>query len=164
VPSGYSKSALAPGFFSTELARRPQGRLELFDVHPEMLDKARHSLARVLRPGGLLVFVEAFPDPDRLSVSFLRQLVEPEASTSSAAMAPRGVTSCDSGGFGCLSAKAAELSPTCPARCHARTMIDRRGFLVLSAVGAAAVRRRARRPPRPRRSATRPPPFPRPSA
>ena len=46
----------------------------------EVPDKAAcvHSLARVPRPGGLLVFVEAFPDPDRLSVSFLRQLVEPE--------------------------------------------------------------------------------------
>ncbi len=36
----------------------------------EVPDKAAcvHSLARVLRPGGLLVFVEAFPDPHRLSV------------------------------------------------------------------------------------------------
>jgi hypothetical protein len=31
----------------------------------------------VLRPGGLLVLVEAFPDPDRLSVSTLRELAEP---------------------------------------------------------------------------------------
>lgn len=116
-----------PGYFSTEIARRlPEGRLELFDLQPEMLAKARHaleragchnvgfhagdasgelpfpdgcfdvaflaavlgevpdksacirSLARVLRPGGLLVFVEAFPDPDRQSVSMLRALVEPE--------------------------------------------------------------------------------------
>jgi ubiquinone/menaquinone biosynthesis C-methylase UbiE len=116
-----------PGFFSTELARRlPRGRLELFEVQPEMLDNSRHSLdgagchnvgfhagdacdglpfpdgafdvaflaavlgevpdkvacirslARVLRPGGLLVLVEAFPDPDRLSVPVLRRLVEPE--------------------------------------------------------------------------------------
>jgi ubiquinone/menaquinone biosynthesis C-methylase UbiE len=87
VPSGCSKWALAPGFFSTGLARRlPQGRFELFDVAflaavlGEVPDKAArvHSVARVLRPGGLLVFVEAFPDPDRMSVSFLRQLVEPE--------------------------------------------------------------------------------------
>jgi ubiquinone/menaquinone biosynthesis C-methylase UbiE len=116
-----------PGYFSTEIARRlPEGRLELFDLQPEMLAKARHaldsagfhnvgfhagdaggefpfpdgcfdvaflaavlgevpvksacirSLARVLRPGGVLVFVEAFPDPDRQSVSTLRALVEPE--------------------------------------------------------------------------------------
>jgi ubiquinone/menaquinone biosynthesis C-methylase UbiE len=116
-----------PGYFSTEIARRlPEGRLELFDLQPEMLAKARRalegagcrnvgfhagdasgelpfpdgcfdvaflaavlgevpdksacirSLARVLRPGGLLVFVEAFPDPDRQSASTLRALVEPE--------------------------------------------------------------------------------------
>jgi ubiquinone/menaquinone biosynthesis C-methylase UbiE len=116
-----------PGFFSTEIARRvPDGRLELFDVQPEMLDKARRnletagcrnvgfhagdasgdlpfpegsfdvaflaavlgevpdksacvrSLARVLRPGGLLVFVESFPDPDRLSVPVLRNPAEAE--------------------------------------------------------------------------------------
>jgi SAM-dependent methyltransferase len=36
------------------------------------------SLERVLRPGGLLVFVEAFPDPDRLSVATLRGLAESE--------------------------------------------------------------------------------------
>ncbi len=36
------------------------------------------SLERVLRPGGLLVFVEAFPDPDRLSVATLCGLAEPE--------------------------------------------------------------------------------------
>jgi arsenite methyltransferase len=31
-----------PGFFSVEIARRlPHGRLELFDVQREMLDKAR---------------------------------------------------------------------------------------------------------------------------
>jgi hypothetical protein len=35
------------------------------------------SLERMLRPGGLLVFVEAFPDPDRLSPSTLRKLAEP---------------------------------------------------------------------------------------
>jgi ubiquinone/menaquinone biosynthesis C-methylase UbiE len=116
-----------PGYFSTELARRlPAGRLELFDLQPQMLDKARsrldaagtgcrvgfHSgdasaglpfpdesldvaflaavlgeipdpdaciraLERVLSPGGLLVFVEAFPDPDRQSVAQLRELAEP---------------------------------------------------------------------------------------
>jgi SAM-dependent methyltransferase len=116
-----------PGYFSVEIARRlPEGRLELFDLQPQMLDKARRaldgaglqnvgfhsgdasgefpfpdgyfdvaslsavlgevpakpacirSLERVLRPGGLLVFVEAFPDPDRLSVATLRGLAEPE--------------------------------------------------------------------------------------
>lgn len=116
-----------PGYFSTELARRlPTGRLELFDLQPQMLDKARRkldivdtgcrvgfhsgdagaglpfpdesfdvaflaavlgevpdqdacirSLERVLSPGGLLVFVEAFPDPDRQSVAMLRELAEP---------------------------------------------------------------------------------------
>jgi ubiquinone/menaquinone biosynthesis C-methylase UbiE len=116
-----------PGYFSTELARSlPLGRLELFDLQPQMLDKARRrldsanvgcrvgfhsgdasaglpfpdesfdvaflaavlgevpdpdacirSLERVLSPGGLLVFVEAFPDPDRQSVAQLRELAEP---------------------------------------------------------------------------------------
>jgi ubiquinone/menaquinone biosynthesis C-methylase UbiE len=36
------------------------------------------SLERMLRPGGLLVFVEAFPDPDRLSLATLRGLAESE--------------------------------------------------------------------------------------
>jgi ubiquinone/menaquinone biosynthesis C-methylase UbiE len=116
-----------PGYFSVELARRlPNGGLDLLDLQPEMLEKARRaldaagchgvgyhvgdagaefpfpearfdvafvaavlgevpdkracarSLGRVLRPGGLLVFVEAFPDPDRLSVAMLRDLVETE--------------------------------------------------------------------------------------
>ena len=116
-----------PGFFSVEIARRlTDGRLELFDIQPEMLEKARHqleragltdvgftagqasdgfpfpdntfdvallsavigevpdkqacirALGRVLKPGGRLVFVELFPDPDRLSVQELRDLVEPE--------------------------------------------------------------------------------------
>ncbi|MGJ6125307.1 class I SAM-dependent methyltransferase [Mycolicibacterium sp. Y3] len=115
-----------PGYYSTEIAKRvPHGHLHLFDVQPQMLDKARraiegagcrnvesHSgdagaglpfpedtfdvaflaavlgevpdkeicvrgLARVLRPGGLLVFVEGFGDPDRQSVQSLRELVEP---------------------------------------------------------------------------------------
>jgi ubiquinone/menaquinone biosynthesis C-methylase UbiE len=115
-----------PGFFSVEIARRlRRGRLELFDVQPEMLEKARHkldsagyrnvgfhtgeaseefpfqdasfdvaflaavlgevpdqsacarSLARVLKPAGLLVFLEVFPDPDRLNEQTLRQLAEP---------------------------------------------------------------------------------------
>ena len=36
-----------PGFFSVEIARRlPDGRLELFDIQPEMLEKARHQLER----------------------------------------------------------------------------------------------------------------------
>jgi SAM-dependent methyltransferase len=116
-----------PGFFSVEIARRlTTGQLELFDLQPEMLSKARRkldrasfanvgfhsgeasdglpfpdgsidvaflasvigevpdksacvrSLARVLKPGGSLVFLEGFPDPDRLSVQDLRQLAEPE--------------------------------------------------------------------------------------
>ena len=36
-----------PGFFSVEIARRvPEGRLELFDLQPEMLLKARRKLER----------------------------------------------------------------------------------------------------------------------
>jgi hypothetical protein len=31
-----------------------------------------------LKPGGRLVFLEMFPDPDRLSVRELRDLAEPE--------------------------------------------------------------------------------------
>jgi len=116
-----------PGFYSVEIARRlTYGRLDLFDVQPEMLEKARRqlelagfgdvdftageasegfpfpdntfdvaflaavigevpdkqacirSLGRVLKPGGQLVFAETFPDPDRMSVQELRDLVEPE--------------------------------------------------------------------------------------
>jgi ubiquinone/menaquinone biosynthesis C-methylase UbiE len=116
-----------PGFYSVEIARRlTYGRLDLFDIQPEMLEKARRqlelagftdvgftagqasegfpfadntfdaaflaavigevpdkhacmrSLARVLKPGGWLVFAETFPDPDRLSVQELRDLAEPE--------------------------------------------------------------------------------------
>lgn len=119
-----------PGFYSLELARElTDGRLELFDLQPQMLDKARHkleaaghpnvgfhsgdagaglpfpdktfdvaflaavigevpdkpacirSLARVLKTGGQLAFFEHFPDPDRLSVARLRELVEPEGFT-----------------------------------------------------------------------------------
>jgi ubiquinone/menaquinone biosynthesis C-methylase UbiE len=116
-----------PGFYSVEIARRlTYGRLDLFDIQPEMLEKARRqlaragfgdvgfttgqasegfpfpdntfdvaflaavigevpdkqacirSLARVLKPGGRLVFDEAFPDPDRMGVQELRDLAEPE--------------------------------------------------------------------------------------
>jgi ubiquinone/menaquinone biosynthesis C-methylase UbiE len=116
-----------PGFYSVQIARRlTYGRLDLFDLQTEMLDKARRqlelagfhdvgfttgeasdgfpypehtfdaaflaavigevpdkpacirSLGRVLKPGGQLVFAEAFPDPDRMSVRELRDLVEPE--------------------------------------------------------------------------------------
>ncbi len=115
-----------PGFYSVEIARRlTQGQLNLLDLQPEMLAKARRrleragfgdvsftagqaseelpfpdgtfdlaflaavigevpdkpvcirSLRRVLKPGGRLVFAETFPDPDRLSVQQLRDLVEP---------------------------------------------------------------------------------------
>jgi ubiquinone/menaquinone biosynthesis C-methylase UbiE len=115
-----------PGLFSVELARRlTTGRLELLELQPEMLAKARRkldraglgnvgfhvgdagggfpfpdacfdvaflaavlgevtdqpaclrSLARVLRPGGLLVVQEFFPDPDRLRVPEIRGLAEP---------------------------------------------------------------------------------------
>jgi ubiquinone/menaquinone biosynthesis C-methylase UbiE len=115
-----------PGFFSVEIARRlTDGRLHLFDIQPEMLEKAKRqlgrsgfhdvgftsgeasegfpfpdnsfdvaflaavigevpdqpscirSLNRVLKPGGRLVFLEMFPDPDRLSTRELRDLVEP---------------------------------------------------------------------------------------
>jgi ubiquinone/menaquinone biosynthesis C-methylase UbiE len=115
-----------PGFFSVEIARRlAYGRLDLFDIQPEMLAKAKRrlersgfhdvgftsgeasegfpfpdnsfdvaflaavigevpdqptcicSLSRVLKPGGRLVFVEMFPDPDRLTVQQLRDLAEP---------------------------------------------------------------------------------------
>jgi ubiquinone/menaquinone biosynthesis C-methylase UbiE len=114
-----------PGFYSVEIARRlTDGRLDLFDLQPEMLEKARRrleragcydvsftagqaseefpfpdntfdisflaavigevpdkqacirSLARVLKPGGRLVFAETFPDPDRLSILELRDLAE----------------------------------------------------------------------------------------
>lgn len=116
-----------PGFFSVELARRlPSGHLDLFDLQPQMLTKARakleragfrdvgfqtgeagerlpfpdntfdvaflasvlgevpdqsgcvQALARVIKPGGRLVFFEGFPDPDRLSVRELRDLAEPQ--------------------------------------------------------------------------------------
>src|SRR6202453_1892276 len=116
-----------PGFYSVEIARRlTDGRLDLFDLQPEMLEKARRqleragfrdvgftsgeasegfpfpdssfdvaflaavigevpdqqacirSLGRVLKPGARLVFLEMFPDPDRLNVQALRDLAEPE--------------------------------------------------------------------------------------
>jgi ubiquinone/menaquinone biosynthesis C-methylase UbiE len=116
-----------PGFYSVEIARRlTYGRLDLFDLQPEMLAKARRqlehagfpdvgfttgqaaegfpfpdntfdtaflaavigevpdkracvrSLGRIVKPGGQLVFAEAFPDPDRVGVQELRELAEPE--------------------------------------------------------------------------------------
>lgn len=115
-----------PGLFSVEIARRlTTGRLELLDLQPAMLARARrkldragcsnvglhvgdaggsfpfpdacfdvallaavlgevtdkptclHSLARVLRPGGLLVVQEFFPDPDRMRVPEIRGMAEP---------------------------------------------------------------------------------------
>jgi ubiquinone/menaquinone biosynthesis C-methylase UbiE len=114
------------GYFSVELADRlHSGHLELFDIQPQMLAKARRrlehaghhnvgytagqasdalpfpastfdaaflaevigevpdkqtcisALARVLKPGGKLVFHEAFGDPDRLRVGELKALCEP---------------------------------------------------------------------------------------
>ncbi|MEV0355308.1 methyltransferase domain-containing protein [Nocardia sp. NPDC050697] len=114
------------GFFSRPVAAAlPEGRLELFDVQPEMLAKARRKLERaghrgvgfrtgdagaglpysdnafdpvflvsvigevpdkdgclcelhrVLKPAGLLVFLETFPDPERFEVDRLRALSEP---------------------------------------------------------------------------------------
>lgn len=46
----------------------------------EVADKpaCARSLFRVLRPGGLLAVQEFFPDPDRLRVQQIRDLVEPE--------------------------------------------------------------------------------------
>jgi ubiquinone/menaquinone biosynthesis C-methylase UbiE len=119
-----------PGFFSVEIAKRISGgKLDLFDIQPEMLEKAERQLVRagfhdvgftageaadglpfpngtfdvaflaavigevpdpraclrslrnVLKPGGRLVFLEMFPDPDRLSVRELRDLAEPEGFT-----------------------------------------------------------------------------------
>jgi ubiquinone/menaquinone biosynthesis C-methylase UbiE len=115
-----------PGLFSVELALRlTSGRLEVLELQPEMLARARRkldragcsnvgfhlgdaggrlpfpdscfdvaflaavlgevtdqpaclrSLARVLRPGGLLVVQEFFPDPDRMRVPEIRRLAEP---------------------------------------------------------------------------------------
>ena len=115
-----------PGLFSVELGRRlTSGRLELLELQPEMLARARRkldragcsnvgfrlgdaggrvpfpdasfdvaflaavlgevtdkpaclrSLARVLRPGGLLAVQEFFPDPDRMRVPEIRRLAEP---------------------------------------------------------------------------------------
>ncbi len=115
------------GVFSVEVARRlPRGHLELFDLQPEMLAKARQkieaaglarvvgytqgdarelplptagfdvaflvavlgevpepnkclaTLARVIRPGGMLSITEHLPDPDFSSLSTLRLLVERE--------------------------------------------------------------------------------------
>ena len=114
------------GYFSVEIALRlERGRLELFDLQQEMLDKAKRkleragcgnvaftqgdaqelpfpsshfdlallvavlgevpdprsclrSLRRVLRTGGVLAFHEHVPDPDRLSLSQLRELAAAE--------------------------------------------------------------------------------------
>jgi arsenite methyltransferase len=80
-----------PGLFSVEIARRltsgdglpfPDGTFDLAflsAVIGEVPDQAAclQSVHRVLKPGGLLVFAERFPDPDRLSVADLRGLAEP---------------------------------------------------------------------------------------
>lgn len=52
----------------------------LASVIGEVPDKAAciRSLGQVLKPGGRLIFQEIFLDPDRLGVSELRALVEPE--------------------------------------------------------------------------------------
>ncbi len=50
----------------------------LASVIGEVPDKSSciRSLARVVKPGGRLVFVEGFPDPDRLNVRELQGLAE----------------------------------------------------------------------------------------
>ncbi|MBJ7384233.1 MAG: class I SAM-dependent methyltransferase [Mycolicibacterium sp.] len=114
-----------PGFYSVAIAQRlTTGRLHLFDLQPQMLERARRklarngfrdvgfhtgdagrgialpddsfdvaflamvigevsdqrrclrSLARVVRPGGLLVLLEGFPDPDPLPAAALREMAE----------------------------------------------------------------------------------------
>lgn len=119
-----------PGFYSTEIASRlTNGQLHLFDLQPQMLEKAERKLnkagyhnvsyhsgeassglpfpaqtfdvaflaavigevpdktacvsavAEALKPGGVLAFYEGFGDPDRLSTTELRTLVEPEGFT-----------------------------------------------------------------------------------
>jgi ubiquinone/menaquinone biosynthesis C-methylase UbiE len=65
-----------PGFFSLEIARRlTAGRLALFDIQPEMLEKARHQLERAgFRDVGYTTgqASQGFPFPDNtFDVAFL---------------------------------------------------------------------------------------------
>jgi ubiquinone/menaquinone biosynthesis C-methylase UbiE len=69
-----------PGFFSVEIARRlTDGRLELFDIQPEMLDKARHQLERAgLTDVGFTTgqASDGFPFPDNtFDVAFLSAVI-----------------------------------------------------------------------------------------
>jgi ubiquinone/menaquinone biosynthesis C-methylase UbiE len=69
-----------PGFFSVEIARRlTNGRLELFDIQPEMLEKARHQLERAgLTDVGFTTgqASDGFPFPDNtFDVAFLSAVI-----------------------------------------------------------------------------------------
>jgi ubiquinone/menaquinone biosynthesis C-methylase UbiE len=69
-----------PGFFSVEIAHRlTDGRLELFDIQPEMLDKARHQLERAgLTDVGFTTgqASDGFPFPDNtFDVAFLSAVI-----------------------------------------------------------------------------------------
>src|ERR1700731_3563526 len=69
-----------PGFFSVEIARRlTDGRLELFDIHPEMLAKARHQLERAgLSDVGFTVGQagDGLPFPDNaFDIAFLSAVI-----------------------------------------------------------------------------------------
>jgi ubiquinone/menaquinone biosynthesis C-methylase UbiE len=69
-----------PGFFSVEIARRlTYGRLDLFDIQPEMLDKARRQLERAgFRDVGFTAgqAAEGFPFPDEsFDVAYLAAVI-----------------------------------------------------------------------------------------
>ena len=69
-----------PGFYSVEIARRlTDGRLDLFDIQPEMLEKARHELEKAgFRDVGFTSGQagEGFPYPDNsFDVAFLAAVI-----------------------------------------------------------------------------------------
>jgi ubiquinone/menaquinone biosynthesis C-methylase UbiE len=69
-----------PGFYSVEIARRlTDGRLDLFDIQPEMLDKARRQLEQAgFRDVGFTAgqASEGFPFPDiTFDVAFLAAVI-----------------------------------------------------------------------------------------
>ncbi|HTQ18197.1 class I SAM-dependent methyltransferase [Mycobacterium sp.] len=69
-----------PGFFSVEIARRlTAGRLDLFDIQPEMLDKARRRLQRAgFDDVGFTAgqAAEGFPYPDNsFDVAYLAAVI-----------------------------------------------------------------------------------------